>query len=542
MKASRRKQKVLLGMIAITLAAIVAYGNGGPFVVKYPNGDPSAKGVLAKMDYTLHPAREKQLRVVKEDLSVRFAPEKGGTSNSMPLVSVTASYAIENPTKKEISVDFGFPILRGIYIVPIQMGDVRWDTGLKSPSPPSVKITVGGKDVTPEIISNSAIYGIIRQFARDSIEEGIRNDSTLAPLIASVRSASGLNPPAQITIAEVIKEGSKGYPRVVREPVRSRPFPTAEYAQASEKLRSHLIERRRWNDRDAALFVEYAGLDFGPMLSNPDPFTITTSRSLTPLNLGPLEAIGDQKATQFFAQIASHFDKKAAETYESIFSAWGGDVRDRSVDLESGNVRLREIEIKDGPQDAKISLPAYGEKTIDQTIYARVDYLDPNAKINETEKAACRAILKNLPVVFTFAPMNLLRYQVSFAPQTTQNVTVSYAQYACLDTHGIPSYQLAYVLHPAGLWNDFGPIDVQIQTPKGVSCRASVPLIRGLEISPDKAFASPAAPAGNPIYPLTQYESRLTARKDKMGELFLAVSKSDWERFSKGQMPAQPTK
>ena len=51
-----------------------AFGNGGPFVVKYPNGDPAAKGVLARLDPTLKPARETRLRVLKEDLTIRFVP------------------------------------------------------------------------------------------------------------------------------------------------------------------------------------------------------------------------------------------------------------------------------------------------------------------------------------------------------------------------------------------------------------------------------------------------------------------------------------
>jgi hypothetical protein len=533
MRIIRSTYKASLGLIAITLAAIVVYGNGGPFVVKYPNGDPSAKGVLAKMDFTLHPARETRLRVVKEDLSFRFA--QAGN----PLVSVTASYAIMNPTEKEISVVFGFPILRGIYVAPesdgISLMEVRWPTGTgnkKTEPPPMAKITVDGKEAKAEIISNSAIYGIIRQFARDSIEEGIKNDSTLAQFIDAVRKASGVNSSIAKTDAKVYRDGVF---ELSISPTIIRPIPTAEYAQAREKLRGHLIEKRHWNDRDAALFVEYASMDFGPMLGN--PYTIATSSVLRLFNLGPLKAIGEQKATQFFAQIASHFDKNAAETYESIFSAWGGDVRDRSVDLESGNVRLREVEIKD-PQDEKTRGPG----SMDQTIYARVDYLDPDDKMNETEKAACKTILKNLPVVFAFAPMNLLRYQVTFAPQTTQDVTIAYAQYAYLDTHGVPSYQLAYVLHPASLWNDFGPIHIQIQTPKGVSCRASVPLLQGIEVSPDQAVASPTTTAGNPTYPLIQYDARLTDKKDKMGELFLAVSKSDWEHFSKEQMPARATK
>ena len=53
-----------------------ALGNGGPFVVKHPNGDPAAKGVLARLDPTLKPAQETRLRVIKEDLTLRFVPQR----------------------------------------------------------------------------------------------------------------------------------------------------------------------------------------------------------------------------------------------------------------------------------------------------------------------------------------------------------------------------------------------------------------------------------------------------------------------------------
>ena len=107
----------------LVLAALctgqAALGNGGPFVVKYPSGDPAAKGVLARLDPTLKPAEETRLRVVKEDLTIRFLPEqrwKDDQRRLPPLADVTAAYTIENPTDKEVQVDFGFPILRGIYL------------------------------------------------------------------------------------------------------------------------------------------------------------------------------------------------------------------------------------------------------------------------------------------------------------------------------------------------------------------------------------------------------------------------------------------
>ena len=89
-------------------------------MVKHPNGDPAAKGVLARLDPTLKPARETRLRVVKEDLTVCFAPEpqhwRSENRKLPPVAEVTAAYRIENPTDKEVTMDFGFPILRGIYL------------------------------------------------------------------------------------------------------------------------------------------------------------------------------------------------------------------------------------------------------------------------------------------------------------------------------------------------------------------------------------------------------------------------------------------
>ncbi len=65
----------IVGGIALALATAYvpwAAGNGGPFVIKYPGGDPAAKGVLARIDPDLKPAREERLRVRKEDLKVLF--------------------------------------------------------------------------------------------------------------------------------------------------------------------------------------------------------------------------------------------------------------------------------------------------------------------------------------------------------------------------------------------------------------------------------------------------------------------------------------
>jgi len=475
----------LLSVLSLCLLVqSLAMANGGPFVLKYPNGDPAAKGVLARLDPDLKPGRETRLRVIKEDLKVTFGGESpfgwaDKSADGPPLAHVSAEYTIENPTNEEIEVDFGFPILRGIYV----------DPGSMIPRP-HVNVRLDNKSVKSTIISNSAIYGIIRQRAREVIEKAIADDVKLKELVDSVRDAKN----------ETMKTGRKA-------------------------LLSHLIDNMNWNHRDAALMVEYASLEFGKIKSHPPDrnhigwFGIDIQlHQLINENLGPVAAIGEQKATQFFAQIASRFDPEAAAAYEAIFTAWGGDVRERSVDLKTGKVRPREITV-DSTTLAKKSSPF--TSSFDPTIYARVEYLDPKAKISESEKESCKAILKNLPVVFTFAPMNILHYQVKFPANSTQTLTVSYSQYAYSDTHSPSSYQLAYVLHPASLWDEFGPIKLEVAVPEGIDFRASVPCENN----------------GAEERRISQYVSRKrkfniykAELEQKTGELYLAVEANGWKQ------------
>ncbi|MHC4334238.1 MAG: hypothetical protein ACYSUV_10880, partial [Planctomycetota bacterium] len=291
---------------------------------------------------------------------------------------------------------------------------------------------------------------------------------------------------------------------------------------ARQALSAYLVDSLKWTERDAALMVEYASLDLGELKTHPwdrDRMGWIWSRDkelneLMNANLGPLAAIGEQKATQFFAQLAGRFDPKAAATYETIFSAWGGDVRERSVDLKTGTVRPREITV----DTAAMNEPS-GPMN-DPTIYARVDYLDPKAKITESEKASCKAILKNLPVIFTYAPMNILHYRVSFPAKSTQTLTVSYRQYAYSDTHAPSSYQLAYVVHPASFWQDFGPINLEVAVPQGVPFRASLPCLNG------GIQERQLSRYNKEKVPCEIYRAKL---KEKTGEIYLAVDAEAWK-------------
>ncbi len=478
MKNQTKTLTLLAAIVLFISAGNSAFANGGPFVLKYPNGDPAAKGVLARLDPDLKPARETRLRVIKEKLNITFDKERFliTNNNQHPLVYVSAEYTIENPTDEQIEVDFGFPILRGVYVHPLSM----------MPRP-NVQVRLGKENIKSTIISNSAIYGIIRQRAREVIENAVANEPTLIKLVYSV------------------KNGNSNDRKV---------------------LFSHLTDTMKWSERDAALMVEYASLDFGKIKSHP-PDRVHFGwwgddqelYKLVNENLGPLSAIGEQKATQFFAQLASCFDIEAGTAYETIFTAWGGDVRESSVDIKTGKVRPREITIN----SKTLNKPVHPTSLIDPTIYARVDYLDQNAKISESEKASCKTILKNLPVIFTFAPMNILHYNVKFPAKSTQTLTVTYGQFAYSDTRSPSSYQIAYVVHPASLWQDFGPINLEVAVPEGVRFRASVPCKNG---GIEERMTHP------PKAQKERFNIYKADLKQKTGEIFLAVDARSWKKHA----------
>jgi hypothetical protein len=252
-------------------------------------------------------------------------------------------------------------------------------------------------------------------------------------------------------------------------------------------------------------------------------------------HLGPLFAIGEQKATQFLAQLAGRFDPEAASSYEAIFEAWGGDVRDRALDLGTGKLRPREFALD---KKAMAGSGKHVFRSLDPTVYARVDYFDENAKITDAEKASCRAILKNLPVIFTFAPMNLLHYRARFEPRSTVTLTVWYQQYPYIDTRAPRSYQLAYVVHPASLWDSFGPIHLEVLVPQGADVRATMPLVAGGQA---QQAAVPATKDG------VRYEAHRATLTEKTGELLVALNAESWQQAVQrakakhlGALKAQP--
>lgn len=491
--------------LSLTLTTVLALANGGPFVVKYPGGDPAAKGVLARLDPGLEPALESRLAVTRENLSIRFEPEQfamaasKGTVDLTPLVAVTAEYFITNNTPESVEVDFGFPILRGIYISPFSMMPM-----------PDAQVRVDGTNyLRPALISNSAIYGILRRRAAQAIEQALAADARLERLFRSCHAAS---PESQ--------------------------------GSARKALTNHLVEARKWSPGDATLLAEYAALQparnsGGATPSGSPPpgagffwwdndTTLMAAKSET---AWAVRAIGEQKTTQWLARLAGLFDPESASSYERIFQSWGGDVRERSVDLASGKLRPREITL-----EKAAPAPGYRSTLLaqaDPTVYARVDYFSDNPAFTEAQKASWNTVLKHLPVVFTFAPMNLLHYRVAFVPGAARTVTVSYRQYACLDTRNPRSYQIAYVIHPASLWNSFGPIHLTVAAPASVTPVASVALHESAE-------AAPAAQQNYPGQPRLSYGARVATLNEKTGELFVGIDAGEWAKAMPAPATVQP--
>jgi hypothetical protein len=502
LRSGVRRAWFVAGLGSLAIAGFVL-GNGGPFVIKYPNGDPAAKGVLARLDPDLKPARETRLQVVKEDLQMRFEPDQflrsmpEGQRQITPLALVTANYWITNPTPETVTVEFGFPILRGIYVSPFSM----------MPRPEARVIVDGTNYFTPEIISNSAIYGALRRKAAADIERALEAEAILRNL-------------------------ANAY--------------TAEFsAAAREKLIAHLVNQRHWNQREAALLADYFQLRpkaepaSPPLASKAAVQTAATPASLwwvrdaslqaaTRQTAWAVQAIGEQKATQWLTVLAGRLDSANASSYEAIFQAWGGDVRERSVDLATGKVRPR----LNSPAD-KNAAPAKTDAFStysDAAVYARVDYVEANKNLTPEQKAQWQEVVKNLPIVFTFAPMNLLHYQVAFAPGTVRTVKVLYQQYAYQDTAAPASYQMAYVLHPASLWESFGPIKLTVMVPTGVTPVSTLAFTR-LEKVPAPGVGERALP------PRLGFQAFTASVADKTGELFVGISAADWASAINATIP-----
>jgi hypothetical protein len=427
------QRQILLEWLAIT-GALLAPGpvlaNGGPIFRRDPNPPAAPKGIMAAVLPDLQPGREARLEVVKEALSLQF----GVFQSTRPLVHVRAVYTIKNPTREDIGLDIGFPIL-----------------GTKAGM--ATRVLVDDTEIVSTFLSTSEILAGLRQQARQVIDAHLARDAQIGRLVEEARS------------------------RRNKEPGKTR-----------DPLITLLCDERGWSERDATLLWAYAVL-------TPVPRSPTSEAN--PANLDVAErALGPLKSTQYLTLLAGRFDPKTNLSYEALYTAWGGDVREQAVDLETGKIRPRQR-------------PTAPES---EYLRTRLDYLEREGT-SPVELRACEAILRQLPVTFSFAPMSLIRTRLRFPGESSQVVTFTYTQEAYDDTAETDSYQLGYVVHPASFWSQFGPIHLSVLVPKGVPFRASVPTRQ--RIGAD-------LPAG-----FVEHEGLV---ERKTGHLYLGVQGVGWNR------------
>jgi hypothetical protein len=91
---------------------------------------------------------------------------------------------------------------------------------------------------------------------------------------------------------------------------------------ARHALMDYLTDRMTWDEGRASLFVEYASMDLGQAPGQPldAGFRMYWGNTgemgqLAYANMGRLAAIGEQKTTQLFAELASRFDPTVKPTY-----------------------------------------------------------------------------------------------------------------------------------------------------------------------------------------------------------------------------------
>jgi hypothetical protein len=440
---------LLTGSLCVAVNA-----NGGPFRVRVPDNRPVVKGTLARLsEDNLLPARESHLRVLREQLVISFR-QKG----SFPWADVSAQYSIENPTDSAITLDIGFPIIRE--------KENSWDTDW---APDQVLLDSVPQEVA--IFYPPEIYKQIRQRAVQIIDSALKSDPKFSEL------AKGIQMP-------IFQSGSR------------------------QQLVKYLVDRG-WSSRDATLLSNLYRLIRRKSATNEDPDKMGKNRRyylfsnvyMEHLYESPLKAIGEEKITQLLSHVASCIDSQKVMNYERIFSAWGGDVRERSIDLKTGAVRPRVFNL-------------IGKGLQNETIYTRINSLS-DTTLSPEDRELLNSIINNLPVVFTFAPMTLLHTRVTFQSKKTQRLIFNYGQFLYEDNADPRSVQLAYVVHPASFWDTFGPINLEISIPPGVVLKASVPLKR----KPGQESQKPEQYAGEV--------------RDKTGELFIGLDHASWQKSLK---------
>jgi hypothetical protein len=163
------RREMLLGWLALTSAFLLdagrARGNGGPIFRREVNPPAVARGTMAVLLPDLQPGRESRLEVVKEELRMQLASQRP----DHPLVTVSATYTIRNPTSQDIELKIGFPILASYYVTPLH-------------------VKAGPVKVKTDFLDTQNLLEVLRKHARQVIEAHIAKDADLGRMVAEARA------------------------------------------------------------------------------------------------------------------------------------------------------------------------------------------------------------------------------------------------------------------------------------------------------------------------------------------------------------------
>ena len=444
--------------IAMMLACSVACANGGPFFERHVDGSNAVSASMAPFENMI-PGLQDRIACLGEDLTItiddelrlgraaeaakKASPPSGSILDGkkidykertsliperLPRIEVEAKYTLVNTSDGPVKMRFGFPVIYS--------------------ARQRVKVVVDGKKTTSHHMSLDDILLHIRAIAAERVAEVLTIDKKLADAVAKINEI------------ESVYSSDKPTEAVMRLHNRHR---------AADALRD-ILKERRLTDSQVALVSEFFILPPSPKPTRLNIEGLAERASFYGFRPslpegGVLARIGALKATQLYTEVLKALAPAQSIDYEQFFRAWGGREKRVSLDLETGEVRervLSPIRFAEGGMMGPIPLD----------IYAREEYLNAR-NLPKDLKKHLMTVLKNLPVTFAFAPVNMTVYEVAFAPGQKRTVAVEVNQLPSIDGREPVTAQFEYIMKTARYFKEFDHINLEVRAPKGTKLTIS---------------------------------------------------------------------
>lgn len=472
--------------LAAMLACSIALANGGPFFERHVDGSNAVSASMAGFEHMI-PGLQDRIACLGEDLTItienelklgraaeaaRKAPRPTGNTldsnpidykqryalipEKLPRITVEAKYTLVNTSDRPVNMRFGFPVIYSPHGY--------------------AKVLVDGTKTKSHHLSLDDILLHIRSAAAEGIAEILTADKELSAAVATI---------SEIESHYDGRKPDKGAMNL------------GERTRAAKAL-TDVLKKRQLTDSQVALVSEFFILPPSPKPERPNidaldeyPRYIATHRFFP--ERGVLERIGVLKATQLYTEVLKALAPAQHIDYEQFFRAWGGQEKRVSLDLETGEIRervLSPIRFTDGGMMGPIPLD----------IYAREEYLD-SRNLPKDLKKHLMTVLRNLPVTFAFAPVNMTVYDVAFAPGQKRMVAVEVSQLPSIDGREPVTAQFEYIMKTARYFEEFDHINLEVRAPSGTA----------LAISPACAEVRQKSRDGRDVYRarITDYSKNL---------------------------------